>query len=1125
MGVGMRCADARPSLVSPTVGNDASQDPGDWEAPGLARVLDLVRDAVVVLDVDNVIRYLNPPAAERLGGAPAALVGESILELLPGFAGTLLADELDRIHREGGTSEVDQFIRALDGRFRVDFSAVDDCVVVLVREITETRRGERSRRITERVDAGVAGTSTLAAALEATVTALREELDFDVGEVWLTDRRVGIAELLVLDHGGVREEFAAFLDATRDLCVDNVGVLTEAGRAMLESGAVVVTEVDADPVFKRREAARASGLRVAAHFGLDLGIGRSAAIGLVRTRPLDDDDSIIVLDRLRGHVEAVLSRHAVRLELEQFFEFSREYITVSGIDGILDRVNPSFARALGYEIDELEGRQIVDLVHPEDVELTTGVFADMMRRRLPIERLENRVRRSNGRTSWISWTSHAIVEQGVVYSTGRDVTVERAQRLLRDGQNAFLRAVLSDEPLEVQMGQLVSVVELIDDRAIASVVGHDESTGVLTVLAAPSLPEWYRASLDGVPVGTDRGSCGMAILERREVIAEDIATDPRFEKHRDDAARAGFVSCWSVPIVGSNDEAFGALSVHGRNRRQPSERHLTMLRNLVQLAGIAFQRHRAATQLTASEERFRKLAEIATDAIFDWDIVSGSRWRSDSFSVVFGEAPGDDEASRDWWLEAIHPDDRERVVDGRDRALAGDGELWVSEQRMRRADGTFGDVVIRGVIMRDEAGSATRMIGGITDLTERRTLERQFLRAQRVESLGTLAGGIAHDLNNSLAPILMAVDLLQGADLGDDNVEVVDTIAKSARRSAEMVRKMLTYARGVEGEHAAVPVLDLVGEAIHLVKDSIPKEVEVVLESTASDPSVGGLTVVGDATQLHQVLVNLILNARDAMPDGGRLSIEVEEVDIGSDRELLTATSELKPGRYVAIAVADTGTGIVPAVVARLFEPFFTTKARSDGTGLGLPTSLAIARGHAGDLAVETEVGRGSIFTLVLPVAPTSTSGASGPSPDPIPGPGLGSSSWLDDDLDGGGVTVLVVDDEPSIRAVVRDTLEGSGYRVLEASDGRLAFDVFRAQEDHIGIVLTDIMMAHMDGAELAAQLRTAGSRVPIVAMTGLDDSVRSTALAESGVTIVIPKPFDRTTLLSALSAVRPDPD
>ena len=360
---------------------------------------------------------------------------------------------------------------------------------------------------------------------------------------------------------------------------------------------------------------------------------------------------------------------------------------------------------------------------------------------------------------------------------------------------------------------------------------------------------------------------------------------------------------------------------------------------------------------------------------------------------------------------------------------------WTGEMIHRHRNQKRLNIESRWSLVRDAAGNPASVLVINSDVTERKLIEAQLLRTQRMESIGTLAGGIAHDLNNVLAPIMMGIDLLNMRVDEDGLRSVLDRMAGSARRGADLVKQVLTFARGHEGEKTVVQLAHLLKEMNKIVVETFPRN--ITIQTSASNKL---WPVMADATQLHQVLLNLCVNARDAMPDGGTITIEAE--NMGEAEILASGPTGLKRTSHVRFSVRDTGTGIPDEVREKIFEPFFTTKEVGKGTGLGLSTVITIVKNHGGLLDLKSEVGRGTTFSIYLPAAQDAVAAAEAP--------------VNAEELRGGGELVLVVDDEPAIRELVATALMDHGYGVVTANNGAEAIELYDGMSDRIAVLVTD---------------------------------------------------------------------
>ncbi len=622
-----------------------------------------------------------------------------------------------------------------------------------------------------------------------------------------------------------------------------------------------------------------------------------------------------------------------------------------------------------------------------------------------------------------------------------------------------------------------------------------------------------------------------------------------------------------------------------------------------------------------SEERFRLLSEATNDAVWDWNLETGTHWWNEGFQVLFGYKNLDFKPTIQAWYELIHPEDREAVVAGFHETVDSGWDKWTAEYRFRREDGSYAHVLDRGYVVRNAVGKSVRMIGSMTDLsvhkqaeeklleqatlldkaqdaivvrdlehrvvfwnssaarlygwtaaevtgrsirdllygdptdflaataatvendewtgelqqvtkagcpvtvqgrwtllrdpqgrpksilaintdiTERKKLEQQVLRAQRMESLGTLAGGIAHDLNNVLAPIMMSIELLKLDERDAVRLSILSTIEASAQRGADMVKQVLSFARGVEGRQLEVQAAHLLKEIEKIVTETFHKDIRL-----RSDIAPNLWTVQGDPTQLHQVVLNLCVNARDAMPRGGNLMLSAQNVML--DAQYAAMNLEAKAGPHVVIEVADSGSGMTPVVMERIFEPFYTTKELGKGTGLGLSTTLAIVKSHGGFVHVTSELEKGSRFRSYLPgrIDTHATEKEMAAPETDLPR--------------GRGECILVIDDEAAVRHITQQTLEAFGYQVVQAADGAKALAIYAARQHEIAAVLTDMMMPEMDGPMIIQVMQRMNPQVKIIAASGLNASSMVAKASGAGVKHFIPKPYTAETLLNTMRQV-----
>lgn len=716
-------------------------------------------------------------------------------------------------------------------------------------------------------------------------------------------------------------------------------------------------------------------------------------------------------------------------------------------------VNQRMAEMLGYSVEEMLGRSLFDFM---DEEGRTIAEANVERRRQGIgEQHDFKFRRKDGSEVWTLVSARPFLDDQGRYGGAlgmiTDITErQRAEQALRESEARLrlLNTLSSELTSGMPAGEIVErtlrlvhqdfpdfrvAYSTFDQHGHMRVTGSQEPPGMPPIAGLEAdltvAPQYLRSLRGGQPLAV-----------------EDTAQDPRLAPFLEALAAAHTRAVLDVPLHHSR-ELIGLLCFDSPQPRCWSQHEITALTEVAKCLAFAIAQAAAEQELRSSEEKFRQLADNIREVFFVADAeTSRTLYVSPAYEQIWGQSRESAYSKPRAWLDAVHPEDRERLT----RAPAETEQEFVHEYRIIRPDGTVRWILSRASPIRDAAGRVYRRVGVCEDITERRELEEKLCQSQKMDAIGRLAGGVAHDFNNVLTAILGYADLLrEGLPPDDPRRASVEEIYRAGERAAAMTRQLMAFSRRQVLWPKILNLNAVVTGMENMVRRLVGENIEV---RTVLEPRLGN--VKADPTQMEQVLLNLVVNARDAMPQGGRLTIETINEDSGA---------------RVMLRVTDTGGGMDAETRSHLFEPFFTAKAIGKGTGLGLSTVFGIVQQSGGEIDVESEPGRGATFRIHLPRVD-----------EPVEA--LEPEAPLDSV--GGSETVLLVEDETPVRVLAAQFLSHQGYRVLEASNGAEALDLCEPDEP-IDLLVTDVVMPGMSGPELAQQILIRLPGIQVLCISG----------------------------------------
>ncbi|MBE7498255.1 MAG: PAS domain-containing protein [Verrucomicrobiaceae bacterium] len=871
-------------------------------------------------------------------------------------------------------------------------------------------------------------------------------------------------------------------------------------------------------------------LGVTCYMGMPLHASDGRVIGLIsafHTQAMDRQERLQAMFQIFAvRAAAELERHQAEMALRRSEE--RYALAASGsTGGVWDwdihtggvYYSPRFRELLGYSPEEFPSLFFSweQKMHPDDVALVQAALEAHLERRQPFC-VEHRLRVKSGEFRWFEARGQALWDEaGAPYrmaGSALDIHERKLdeQRLLRLNRLHAMSSGINEAIVRIQEPQILydTAVRIAVEKGsmrMAWIGLPDEKSGILRPAACAGHHQGY---LDQIVIdvrddsASGGGPSGRALRSGVHVVSNDISRDHAFY-FRERALACGFHSCAAFPLK-PDGKTIGVLLIYADERdcfQEEEVRVLCALAENLSFALAAAERERERRQaIEALKENERMISTLMGN-------LPGMAYRRRVFpspamefvsegcldltgheahEIIGGRGPSFD--------SLIHSEDRDRVLQTIHEAVSSQGHFETT-YRIVQPDGAEKWIWERGQAVPPEDGASRHVEGFMTDVTEKRRMESQMLRAQRLESIGTLAGGIAHDLNNILTPILMSLTILRMKLKQPREVELINSLETSANRGADMVKQILGFARGVECSRVLLRPQDVLMEIEQLLHETFPKSILISCEWEAEP-----WQMEGDPTQLNQVLLNLCVNARDAMPDGGELSISLRNILI--DGHFASMNEDARPGRHVVFEVRDTGSGIPPELRDRIFEPFFTTKEFGKGTGLGLATTLGIVRSHHGFIELSSQIGKGSCFRVYFPAAETGK---------PV------ERREMPEHRHGRGEVILIVDDEPAILVATSQALEAFGYRTITACDGTDGIAAFLKSPEVPAAVISDMMMPVMDGPTMIQALLKIHPELPVIGASGLNHQMQ--AKAESlGVRLFLRKPYAADALLGALGDV-----
>lgn len=804
--------------------------------------------------------------------------------------------------------------------------------------------------------------------------------------------------------------------------------------------------------------------------------------------PGPDGSPSILEGTLVDITERKRAEDQLRLQVAALESAANE-IVITDPDGTILWVNPAFVRQTGFSSEAVIGqnpRILKSGIHPPS--FYEKMWKAIRNGQVWSGEITNRRKDASLYTEEMTITPVRDASGKITHFVAikQDITERKLSELMLAGEKRVLEKIARGEPLPDVLDALTRTAQEICPGLRGSILLLDKDGMHLRLGVAPDLPKAYNRAVDGLRIGPNAACCGTAAFRKNPVIVEDTFTDPLWADFRELARRFNLRSCWSNPILSSQGEVLGTFAMYYGEPRRPTPTEWQAIERASYLAGIAINRSRAEEALRESEAQYRALVENAPYGIYRSTPDGRALQVNPALVAMLGYDSAEEllavNLARDVYR---NPEDRTALVE----QFRQTGRVFGIEVEWKRKDGRVIFVRLSGRVVRDAQGGVRELEGIADDITERRAAEHQLRIAQKYEAIGQLAGGIAHDFNNVIGAIMGWAELaLDETTPGSQINSRLEKIRDQAERAAALTKQLLAFARRQMLEPRILNVNQVVGEVASLLDKVIGKDIEL---QTRLAPDL--LLTRADPTQVEQVLMNLCVNARDAMPKGGRLIMETHNFEVDADCARRYPYARL--GDYVLLSVTDTGVGMDAKTLEHVFEPFFTTKQLGKGTGLGLATVYGIVKQHGGFINVYSEPGQGTTFRVYFPVA-------AGEAP-------AQREVVAEEPVRGGAETLLVAEDHVGISTMAKELLERLGYKVLLAGDGEEALRLFAQEQEHVALVLLDVVMPKLNGPEAYARMCAARPTLPVIFATGYsaESAPLLSALAEKGVPI-LQKPY-----------------